>query len=67
METKALELEGLPEPIARALEAVAEIARKIAGQQGGPAEKAPELPELHLGAVGSLTREEICGDYTCRS
>jgi hypothetical protein len=66
METRTLDLGGLPEPIARALEVVAEMARKIAGQQTGPAEKATELPELYLGAVGSLTREEIYGDYTYR-
>ncbi|MGA2066555.1 MAG: hypothetical protein ABSG86_16380 [Thermoguttaceae bacterium] len=66
METKALDLAGIPEPVARGLEAVAELARKLAGRPEAPVDEPFQLPVLHLGAVGSLTREEIYGDYTYR-
>jgi hypothetical protein len=67
MGTRTLDLGGLPEPIARALEVVAEMARKMGGQQGGPSDKAPELPVWPLGVIGTLSREEMYRDYACRS
>jgi hypothetical protein len=66
MDAKILDLDGIPEPIARALEVVAEMARTLSVQQPSPVDKAPDLPKWQLGIKGSLTREEIYGDYDYR-
>jgi hypothetical protein len=67
MDAKTSDLGGLPEPIARGLEVVAEMARRLAGQEAGPTASPPDLPEWPLGVVGTLSRGEIYGDYACRS
>jgi hypothetical protein len=67
MDAKTSDLGGLPEPIARGLEVVAEMARRLAGQQGSLAASPPKLPEWPLGVIGTLSRGEIYGDYACRS
>ena len=58
MGSKVLSLEGLPEPIARGLEVVADIARKVAQREGTAAAAAPGLPVWLLGVIGGLSREE---------
>ena len=68
MENRILDLGGLPEPIARGLEVVAEMARKMtATQEDKPTDKAPDLPAWPLGVIGTLSREEIYSDYDCRA
>jgi len=67
MESRTLDLGGLPEPIARGLEVVAEMARTMAPTpEEKPAGRLPELPEWPLGVIGPLGREEIYSDYNCR-
>jgi hypothetical protein len=63
MEPGTLDLEGLPEPIARGLQVVAEMARKILRQPKQAGETAPELPRWRLGVIGALSRDEIYDDY----
>jgi hypothetical protein len=68
MENRTLDLAGLPEPIARGLEVVAEIARKIAATQAEkPTGQLPNLPTWPLGVIGTLDREEIYSEYDCRT
>jgi len=62
VDTRAINLEGLPEPIARGLEVVAEMARKMAVLQGKPAAPVADLPAWPLGVMGNLTREEMYGE-----
>jgi len=61
MGNRTLDLEGLPEPIARGLEVVAEMSRKLFVLQKSEhgASTALELPHWPLGVIGTLTREEI--------
>ncbi len=66
MDTRTLDLGGLPEPIARGLEVVAEMARHMSHVSEPIDDAAPELPVWPLGVVGDLTRESIYDDYQCR-
>lgn len=66
MDTRTVDLEGLPEPIARGLEVVAQMARKLARQPESTTDTASELPLWSLGAIGGLSREAIYDDYQCR-
>jgi hypothetical protein len=59
MENRTLDLGGLPEPIARGLEVVAEMARKMTAVENKPTGKMPDLPAWPLGVTGTLSREEI--------
>jgi hypothetical protein len=61
MET--INVDGLPKPIIRALEIVAEMARKLTGKKS----PAPQCDRVKLGVrkgtvYGTLTREEIYDD-----
>ncbi len=61
MEGKTISLEGLPEPVARGLEVVAQMARNLAGTN------LKERERVNIGVrdgrvFGRLTREEIYGD-----
>jgi hypothetical protein len=69
MGMNSLNLEGIPEPIARGLEVVAEMARVMSKFQENPAKSDAilELPSWPLGVIGELGREEIYNDYGCRS
>jgi len=62
----ALDLAGLPEPVARGLEAVAEMARKMLREASGTSGLERELPVWRLGVIGPLTRDEIYDEYGCR-
>jgi hypothetical protein len=67
MEPRVIDVSGLPEPVARGLEAVAEIARKLARQPEKKTGPVPELPVWALGAIGGLSREDIYSEYDYRS
>jgi hypothetical protein len=64
MATKVIDLKGIPEPIARGLEVVAEMARRLAGTQPKPKRrKRIKLTTVKGGRVLTpLTREEIYAD-----
>jgi hypothetical protein len=67
MEHRTLDLEGLPEPIARGLEVVADMARKMAAaREEKPSGEKPDLPAWPLGVIGTVSREEIYSDYDSR-
>jgi len=66
MQPKTLDLEGIPEPIARALEVVAQMARTIAERPQPEGIVGRELPVWPLGVIGALSRDEIYDDYQCR-
>ncbi len=59
MDTRTVDLGGLPEPIARGLEVVAQMARNMTPCPEPTAGTAPELPVWSLGVLGGLNREEI--------
>ena len=65
MERK-INVEGLPEPLVRSLEAVAEQARRLVGvrpRDGTPSTKPVGHRSVRKGTViGNLTREEIYED-----
>lgn len=63
MDTRPVDLGGLPEPIARGLEVVAQMARNMARRPEPTAGTAPEFPVWSLGVIGDLSREEIYEDY----
>ncbi len=62
MHTRTLDLGGIPEPIARGLEVVAEMARHTTQAPTKMGAIAPVLPVWPLGVVGDLTRAEIYDD-----
>ena len=63
MHTRTLDLGGIPEPIARGLELVAETVRHITQAPRKMGDTAPQLLVWPLGIVGNLTRAEIYDDY----
>jgi len=66
MEPGTLDLGGLPEPIARGLEVVAAMARRMIQRPKETGGTAPELPLWPLGVIGALSRDEIYDDYQYR-
>lgn len=65
MGTRSLDLKGIPEPVARGLEVVAEMARNLAGvKREKPKRRKPvKLTPVKGGTVLTpLTREEIYAD-----
>lgn len=65
MGTRALDLKGIPEPVARGLEVVAEMARNLAGVKGEKPKrhKPVKLTPVKGGTVLTpLTKEEIYAD-----
>ena len=62
METKGNNLEGLPEPIARGLEIVAQIARNLARTVVSKGRRKVKLGVRKGTVFGRLTREEIYDD-----
>ncbi|MCC6124243.1 MAG: hypothetical protein IT426_04730 [Pirellulales bacterium] len=61
METSGLNLEGIPEPIARSLEIVAQMARNLSTSSTEIRRK-DELPLWPGTVIGSLDREVIYGE-----
>jgi hypothetical protein len=60
-----LNVENLPEPIARGLEVIVEIARKLTGRKPPPSRRQRIGLGVRKGTVyGKLTREEIYDDFT---
>ncbi len=65
MATKTLDLKGIPEPVARGLEVVAEMARTLTQRkvtQPKPRKKVQLTPVIGGRVLTSLTREEIYAD-----
>ena len=64
MATRALDLKGLPEPVARGLEVVAEMARKLAGVKSAKAKRRKPIKfAVRNGKVLTpLMREAIYAD-----
>jgi hypothetical protein len=63
MANKAINLKGIPEPIARGLEVVAEMARQLAGTKAKPQRRKRIRFASRKGKVLTpLTREEIYAD-----
>lgn len=64
---KSIDVEGLPEPVAKAIELVVstfkvQLAPKPAAQAPAPNAKVPILPRWPGKVVGSLRREDIYAD-----
>ena len=58
-----LNVEGLPKPIVRGLEVIAEMARKLAGKKAPPLRHERVTLGTRKGTIyGNLTREEIYDD-----
>jgi hypothetical protein len=63
MAQRAIDLKGIPEPIARGLEVLAEMARQLAGTDQKPQRRKPVKFASRKGKVLTpLTREAIYGD-----
>lgn len=62
METRKIDLEGVPEPIARGLEVLADMARKLSDGPAPGKAALSDLPVWSLGVIGKLTRDEIYDD-----
>lgn len=64
MALRTLDLKGIPEPVARGLEVVAEMARQLAGTRPKPKRRTPvKLTPVRGGRVLTpLTREDIYAD-----
>ena len=62
MTMRSVDLEGLPEPQARAIIAEVEFLRRVAAEKKAAKAPPPELPVWPLGVIGRLTREEIYDD-----
>jgi hypothetical protein len=63
MAQRAINLKGIPEPIARGLEVLAEMARQLAGAERKTRRRKPVKFASRKGKVLTpLTREEIYGD-----
>jgi hypothetical protein len=60
--TRQIDLEGIPEPQARAIVAQVEFLKRSAAAKRGARKRPPELPSWPLGVIGRLTREEIYDD-----
>jgi hypothetical protein len=65
MAQRVIELDGLPAPIARGLEVVAEMARVLAGKPTAcvQSEQSTRLSPRKGVVHGSLSREEIYDEY----
>lgn len=61
METRTISLDGLPEPVARGLEVVAQMARNLTGTNLKRSERV-KLGVRKGTVFGRLTREEIYND-----
>jgi hypothetical protein len=57
-----IDVSGLPEPVARALEAVVQTLRQQLVQPVPPKKEAKDLPRWEGQVLGNLTREEIYDD-----
>ncbi len=58
MAERQVSLEGVPEPIARAIEIMAQTARKLAANGGPQPRGRVELPVWYLGIEQPLRRED---------
>jgi hypothetical protein len=58
MAERQVSLEGVPEPIARAIEVMAQTARKLAAVSSRKEQPRRELPVWNLGVKGPLRRED---------
>jgi len=63
MAERRISLDGIPEPVARAIELLVESARKVA-TVGGPRKESQrvELPVWNLGVKQTLRREDFYDD-----
>jgi hypothetical protein len=64
---KSIDVEGLPEPVAAAIELVVRTFKVQMAPQGeaptaGPKVKAPELPRWPGKVIGDLRREDVYAD-----
>lgn len=59
MTVRTLNIDGVPEPVAQALEAVTDLARRLAGTTPPTPSRTVDLPVWTLGVIRPLTREEI--------
>jgi hypothetical protein len=59
---RQVNLEGVPEPIARAIEIMAQTARKLAANDRRKERPRVELPVWNLGVKGPLRREDYYDD-----
>jgi hypothetical protein len=57
---ESIDVKGLPEPVARAIEVMVQALRQQLAQDRG--KEPAELPVWRGTVIGSLTREEIYGD-----
>lgn len=57
-----ISLEGLPEPVARAIEVAVEMARQMSNIKRESSQPVPPLPVWDLGVKEPLTREAIYDD-----
>jgi hypothetical protein len=62
MAEQQVSLEGLPEPVARAIEVAVRLARTLTGNVGRERRPTAELPKWNLGVKGTLRRAEIYDD-----
>ena len=63
MELEAIDVKDLPEPVARGLEVVAQMARTLSGQSAKGQKRRVELHPVKGGRVLTpLTREDIYAD-----
>lgn len=62
MAAKNISLEGIPEPMARAIEFMVETARNVATTSSQPKPSRVELPVWNLGVKKTLRREDFYGD-----
>jgi hypothetical protein len=63
MPEQQLSLDGIPEPVARAIEVVAQMARSLAATNNGlRREELSELPKWDGSVIGTLSRSEMYDD-----
>ncbi|MCI0461507.1 MAG: hypothetical protein L0Z62_31535 [Gemmataceae bacterium] len=59
---ESIPVSDLPEPVARAIEALVEAVRRQLAQASAAAPPARELPRLEGNVIGTLSREELYDD-----
>jgi hypothetical protein len=59
---QSINVSDLPEPVARAIEAMVQAVRKQLAQASPAAPPVPELPRLEGNVIGTLSREELYDD-----
>lgn len=62
MAERQISLDGIPEPMIRAIEIMAETARQLAANDRRDVSRPSELPVWNLGIKGPLRREDYYDD-----